>query len=269
MPKGIGITQRKRRQNIIGWVITCSVVLIIVIFFATRLTLVRARIKLDETTLCPETGPVAYLAVLLDGTDSFNDVQKVYLTRYFQEVKQDLRIHEQISLFTVNNESLRDMKPKLVVCNPGDEANPLIQNPRKIRLRWEKKYYEHLTEALNVIMKTGKSDYSPIMEMIQAITINGFPRESINKEKRLLIVSDMLHHTDRYSLYRQEIDFKKFRETPHFQHVRTNLSGIEVIILFLMRESHEELQTEKLITFWKEYIHSMGGRLSHAQYVDG
>ena len=118
-------------------------------------------------------------------------------------------------------------------------------------------------------MEIGKSDYSPIMEMIQAISIKGFPRERVNKRKRLLIVSDMLHHTEKYSLYCEEIDFAKFKTNPYFQHVRSDLSEVEAMILFLMRENYENLQTGELITFWEEYIESMGGRLSLVQRVDG
>lgn len=270
MVSALAKKKRKKVKSIYATIVVIIIVVIVCAVFALRFYLSNQIVKTNEDTLCPEDGAVAYTAILIDSTDSFNHVQKAFLDKYLTKIKKELKTFEQISLFVVGDESLQKIAPKFLLCNPGNNANELYQNPQRIQKKWREDFQIPLSSALNGLISSEKASRSPIMEMIQAVSINGFPFEDVGKDKKIIIISDMLHHTDKYSLYQENINFEIFRETPYYRHLKCNLADVEVQILLLIRKDYEHLQKRNLINFWEQYIQSQdGGIITLVQPVYG
>ncbi len=87
--------------------------------------------------------------------------------------------------------------------------------------------------------------------------------------KKLVIVSDMLQHTDGVSLYRGVPDFDKFRKTEYYRRVRTDLGGVQCEILYVGRETKRGIQGAAHIKFWQLYFADQNGEITRVRMVEG
>ncbi len=156
-------------------------------------------------------------------------------------------------------------------CNPGDgsDISALTGNPAAVRQRWEESFEQPVENALDAGIETEEAARSPIMEMIQAISVATFPLHATAEPRQLIIISDMLQHTEDYSQYHDPIDFGHIRGAPFFAHLQTDLGGVEVRILYARRPGVEHLQTRRHAEFWAAYIAHMGGTLVSVKPIDG
>jgi hypothetical protein len=179
--------------------------------------------------------------------------------------------HEKITIFVVNNESVNNIKPRLTLCNPGNQIkNQFTENEGIVLKRWEDKFNKPISKAFDEIVTGGASDVSPIFEMIQGASINGFPENTNETPKRLYIISDMLHHTEGFSLYKQNPRISDLKDRPYYHRIKTNMDNVDVVILLIYRSGFEKLQNKTLIrSFWEPYFREQGARLVEANAVEG
>ena len=85
----------------------------------------------------------------------------------------------------------------------------------------------------------------------------------------MIIISDMIENTQRYSQYQSTPDFSEFSQTGYYGSVRTDLSNIRFDLLYLSRESTQRIQTKRHALFWTEYLLDQGGNLNTIEKVDG
>ena len=231
-----------------------------------------SRISIDKTTLCPSEENISrYTSILVDVTNNINHIQKESLNKYFENLKLNLLEHEKITIFVVNNESVNNIKPKLTLCNPGNQIkSQFTENEGIILKRWEEEFNKPLSKTFDEIVTGGESDVSPIFEMIQGASINGFPTKTKDTPKRLYIISDMLHHTDGFSLYKQNPNFSDLKASSYYHHIKTNMDNAEVTLLLIYRSGFEKFQNKTLIRkFWEPYFKEQGARLIEATTVEG
>lgn len=251
-----------------------------VIFMAIGITIVSSMIwlrmsatstKLDADTLCPEDGANAFTVLLIDGTDSFSPIQRADIERNLQAFANSIDVGERLTVFapTEMTEAVF-LQPVFEKCNPGTDAevSGFTQNPKQIQLRYEKGFRDQLIETLRSGLSTTEKSTSPIMAMIQAAAITGYP-VGAGFPKRLVIVSDMLENTADYSQYTQSLDFETVKKRPFFAHLSVNLDGAEVEILYVTRAGAEVLQTRRHILYWEEYFRFLNGDLVQVTKVGG
>ena len=225
----------------------------------------------DTATLCPIDGSPAYIAVVFDKTDAYNIVQQRFLKRYFSDFKAKLTPGTRIALYVIDDRNRKVIAPDFVVCAPrtGNDANALYENPKLIKRRWQERFEKPLDQAIEGFMESSEADYSPIMEILQVVSLSAFPVESDDATKKIIIVSDMLQHTPEWSHYRGQMDFAALERTAYFQRIRTDLKGAEVQILYVRRDGMEKLQTKRHAFFWADFIGAIGGRLTLIEKIDG
>ncbi len=225
----------------------------------------------DAATLCPLQGSPAYVAVVFDKTDAYNKVQQRFLTRYFDAFKAQLAAGTHVALYVIDDRQRELIAPDFEVCAPrsGDDANALYENPKRIRQRWQERFERPLDKAIAGFMQPGNATYSPIMEILQVVSLSAFPPEAEKAWKKIVIVSDMLQHTPEWSHYRSQMDFAQLKDSAYFQRVRTDLRGAEVEILYVRRDGAEKLQTKRHAYFWADYIEAIGGKVTLIEKIDG
>ena len=188
-------------------------------FVAISIWLQSGRVAVDGKTMCPLDGPSGYTVILIDATDEFSAIQKADLKRYFSDLKRDVPKHSQIAIFAPQEMSDEDfLSPELKICNPGDAKgiSGMTANPVQIQRKYEVDFSDKIDNVLDHGLMSEGAPISPVMEMIQAVSVEAFPLNS-SKPKRLIIVSDMLQNADWYSHYRDEVAFDVARENPRFQ----------------------------------------------------
>ena len=223
---------------------------------------------------CPDTPLPAITAILVDVTDSYTPVQREFILGQLTQYLEKTQKFEKVYLFVVDTNSLGTLDPVSQRCNPGTGAdeNPVTGNPRLSQKRWRKLYLDPLQAALTASVARPPESESPIMEWIQAISVRAYkvPLQAGGR-KRLIIVSDLLHHTAEYSHYRaQAPSFAAFRKSPVYQRLWTDLSDVHVQVFYLRRPNAMGIQGREHITeFWEPYFRTLGAVLDEVVRVPG
>ena len=113
------------------------------------------------------------------------------------------------------------------------------------------------------------SESSPIMEMLKFVGLRTFAK-SDSPDKRLILVSDMVEHTESYSQYRnRNFDFRSLSSTPYFREMRPSLDGVYINLLYIERASLAEIQGGDHVTkFWQPFVRRSGGQIDDITYIN-
>lgn len=263
--------QKSRTGSTRGLIIITVVVGAICALYAVRFMVESSRVEIDRESGCPQAGSPEYVAVVFDKTDGYNRIQKQYLHRYFEQFKNSLRVGARVALFVIRSSSETSIRPEIVICNPGDgqAASYWTANPRMLKKRWVDQFERPLETAIDEFMRPAEATSSPIMEMLQIVALSAFPPGTEAASKRMILVSDMLHHTAEWSHYRKQMNFEELKNSGYYRKVRTDLHGTEVQILYVRRDGADHLQTRRHAFFWADYIHSVNAKLSLVENIEG
>ena len=229
----------------------------------------------DPETLCPEAGPSRVTAILVDTTDRVGPTSRADILGRLDDLAASSRADEMMVAYETSRVAVDGdlFPPRLTVCNPGDPdaANPLISNPELIRRRLEEGFRRPLDLLFRELLDRDRADVSPLLENVQAISVTLFARRAhAEAPKRLILVSDLMQHSEHLSLYRGSLDYDAFDRTVGADALRTNLQDVEIEILFVQRREHERFDDARsLIEFWERWFEAQGGRLQRASRIDG
>jgi len=170
-----------------------------VVFCGLAVAAVFLKESYDPETFCPDE-ILAHTVILLDLTDSLNKDQQKFVLGYINREKDQLRDFEKLSIFTLTEDSYIVPEAVFSKCSPGtgDNANELYQNPKKIRLKFDRFFSAPLEGVLGNIFTNTVDDRSPIFEMIREISLKESFQQDI-PERTLIIISDLMHNTSNYS----------------------------------------------------------------------
>lgn len=263
--------RRARQQETTNWLVGSALLLITAAIVATvAFYLTKTPEALDESTMCPADGAGGHYVLLVDATDPLNFVQR----QAFEIVVRDLvekRVPEGalLSVFALGEDFSATAKPLVELCNPGSGAgkSELTSNVRRLKQRYEERFITPLMEKTKALADAFPAKHSPILEMLQMVGLNGFRRHSTAGEHRLIIMSDMLHNTPSFSMYKGEVSYAPFSQTDYGRRVLADLDGVEVELHYLMNAP--QLQTKRQLLFWEEYFAACGARIVLVRPLEG
>jgi len=225
----------------------------------------------NDELFCPAQGPKDHLVLLVDKSEKLNFTQRSAITtRYEALLKQELSEGDMLSVFAMGANVQENATPLFQRCHPGDTRgkSELTDNLARIEKRYRQ---EFLDPALSILTKqslTVESESSPIIETLQIVSINSFQRFNSTGQKRLVLVSDMIQHTDGYSMYRdKQPEFPRFKDTPFGKKSSVNLQGVMVELNYVF--NYPNLQTRRNSLFWEHLIDESGGSLVKINKVEG
>jgi hypothetical protein len=227
-------------------------------------------VEVDKQTLCPKAGPVSTTVVLIDVSDPLPPVAQ-------EDVKNEITdAVKNVPKFGLLE--LRLLDPKInggqllfSRCNPGDGRNlsEIIANPAMERRKFEEGFATPLQNLLGSAIQSDPAQSSPLMEAIQWIAVKTFAAPGRTNEKsRLILVSDMIQHSDKYSLYKGDAAFDRFRRSPSYEVLRTDLNEAETTVFFIHRESFATSDSD-LIAFWEQWFRDNNGSLVRVKKIQG
>jgi hypothetical protein len=160
---------------------------------------------------------------------------------------------------------------KFAQCNPGNgsDLNDLTGNVRLARDRWAKDFDTPLEAALKSAVGAGDAATSPIMAGIQKLAVErmvGTRDRSL--PTRLVVISDMLEHTQYFSSYKSGADFAAFQQSDASRRFSTDLGGAEVEIWMVQRPK-EPADTRALANFWAQWVAANNGHFARAVLLQG
>lgn len=244
--------------SILGIVALCLFIVSALGAFAV-LKLRASEIAELDSDHCPVDGPSSVTAVLLDVTDPIKDITRVDLKRQFQKAVARVGTGGLIEVYVLTGEEGK-LNRTFRGCNPGDGdgADPWTTNPKMIQERWKKAFEEPLKQIAERIGEAGEANSSPLMAGIQRIVVESLSDPKADgKNKTLYVASDMIEHTDSFSMYKFGADYEAFEKSPARARFRTPLDGIGVKLLVFQRETAKPLSD--LPEFWTRWVDGNGG----------
>lgn len=238
-----------RKSERQGWIIigVCGAIFALLGALAVYANVTEKRY--DPETFCPNEGAYPVVRVLVDKTDPWDAQGGARLEKIIRGVKENLAIHERLSI-SVLDQSGSDVPTQVFdMCNPGrgSQANPLYKNPRRIHEKFEALFDQPLERMLADILKPGKAPRSPLIEAIHNYPVAG-------GQDRLIIVSDLMQHSELFSFYSDSRGGPK-NDAPKIGGQKSRYASITVY--FIDRPSLPRKVKERAIAFWKQHLGQM------------
>ena len=262
---------KAKRRDAFMWV--GGVALLVVTAAAVALivyTQVSRDPPLDKTTMCPASGPLGHVVLLVDKTDPLNFTQRQAFTVAMKElVETKVPEGHLLSIFVLGEKFEQSAVPLIELCNPGSDVgkSELSANLKRFRKQYEERFVRPLEDAAKALVAEEPAKVSPIFEMLQLVGINGFRKHAVKGPKRLVLVSDMLHNTPQFSMYTGPAEFELFESTDYAERTQAELRDVSVELHYLM--TTPRLQTRRNQVFWERYFKRAGARLSEVRRVEG
>jgi hypothetical protein len=229
----------------------------------------RSRPVLDPETNCPVAGPTAIHVILFDRSDPITDQQGQRIRQAIERFKLDAPFGLRFDLYTFQGDTTQVLQPKLQICALGkpSEANPLIENPEKIRKQYDAKFSAVLDQTVAELLRASKENSSPIIESLRAASITSFGAVTTGQiPLRLTMISDMVQHTSLNSQFQAEPNFQILSHSSAWPSMQPQLKGADVDIFYLLRPAATRkgvpIQNRGHQTFWEQLISASGGRLT-------
>jgi hypothetical protein len=205
-----------------------------------------------------------------DGRLSFTveSQQGQHIRQVVQRLKADAAFGTRFDVYTFEGDGTNELPPVLSVCAPGrpQDANELIENPERVRKRYEESFAIVLDKVINELLRASTRPNSPIVESLRAAAQTSFgPFDPGQIPLRATLVSDMVQHTADLSHFKAEANFKQLSSANKWAGLRPQLKGADVYVLYLLRptavRAGTPIQNRGHQAFWEQLIEASGGRL--------
>jgi hypothetical protein len=260
--------QRKIKEILLGLFFLFIVLSIVVV--VGYFLLFHRPVTLDSGTLCPADGPKGHYVLLVDTTDQLNFTQKAAFEVTLKNiVEKQIPEGYLFSVFVLGENFESNAKPLVELCNPGtgEDKSELTANLKQLRRLYKERFLDYLLNQTEKIFTFSSAKTSPIFEMLQMVSINAFRMSDIKGERRLILMSDMLHNTSQFSMYTNSADYQAFSLSDYGRKVQLDLHGVEVEIYYLI--NYPQLQTRRNLKFWEDYFNQAGARIVAVRPMEG
>jgi hypothetical protein len=145
------------------------------------------------------------------------------------------------------------------VCNPGTAAgeSQIFVTLSRVEKKWREKYADPIDDAIAKAGDGPSSPNSPIIMSVAAIlTRPDF--DARVRQRRLVLISDLLEHEKGYSQLKGGEFWRMYRASPLPHTARLDLRGMAVAIDYLARSQYAAIQGPKHQEFWRRLFSEAG-----------
>lgn len=211
----------------------------------------------NEDTLCLDGQSYsAVLGVLIDSTDSFPAAPAAKTYQKVVAEVDSLPSNSLIQIYKIEGSSGQLAEPIITICKPDDgkESNPWTENPQFVRSTYTGRFLQPFQSTLKTLMNEEAASESPIIESIQAASINLFLSNADVSDKRLIIASDFLQHSNLYSMYESKPNFEDFRKSSLTSPIGLVDLDEADVSLFVIPRRVPVGDRSNLVRFWGEFL---------------
>ncbi|NBW68142.1 MAG: hypothetical protein EBR47_05515 [Betaproteobacteria bacterium] len=253
------LARSRQRSNILLG--SLALLLVISVLGATAWWWNQKRNTTDPKTLCPIEGPLGHNILLVDKTDPLNLAQKAA----FDLLVTDLVSNKTppgylLSIFVLGDDFVAQTKPLVELCNPGDGKghNELTENIKQLNRQYKDRFLTPIFNQSTQLLSITPAQESPILEMLQMVSLNSIQKHHVDGPKTLIVLSDLLQNSKQLNMYKGMPTFQEFANTGYAHKTQINFQGVDIQIHYL--QNSPALQVDKLFLFWKEYFKASGSK---------
>lgn len=216
-----------------------------------------AQARYDADSLCPLDGASGAAVIVVDKSDPLTREQVEGVRREILAARDGLPIGAKIKIAVIENEPGGEgarVRLWQGLCNPGAEANPLYENPKLVRARYDDAFRAPLERNLASLLTPGTAPQSPISAGISA-ALTQDAEIAQSSDRRLLLVSDLLQHADGTSAYTGTLSEEALRAS--IGAAGAWLNEAQIRVLLLPREQHKARQ-DAALAIWRGFFNSVG-----------
>lgn len=193
------------------------------------------------------------IAIVIDATDRIPVKLQSEIVDWFKsEFVHSLDRFSKVAVYQLD-EIISDEAPAFEKCAPPSEANPWIENPRIVRKIFEEKFLNKLLGIVESLVLKEEKQFSPVLGMVEKM---------FDSHDEIILVSDLMHHTLDYSLYKSPgglHDYDGFSRTSYASTIEKNRQGKKLTAIYIIRQKLKLQQNKSLRRFWREHLESNGG----------
>ncbi len=162
------------------------------------LSFVFTKDKLDER-LCIKNPaqPLIKNVILIDGTDAVSRQTYDAIRSQINDFVNKTPEGQLISVFEVNESSQTNLRPIFSKCKVRQQGNQLNEDVKAVEKLYQEKFVKPLNEAIEKVQFASRN--SPIAQSISDINLSEYLQNS--PSSKLIIFSDMVEYTDKFSMY--------------------------------------------------------------------
>lgn len=224
-----------------------------------------------DDRLCPkDTGPVGATLLLLDTSDPLTPKHRAELNRLAGQIASErvsrmgIAPGELLAVYELTHDPGAP-KQLIQVCrpfkNPRDRTwrDDIHQGRRFAERDWNR-FEEALANGFPE-QESQPQPTSPLLETITVLAARHIPGKRGDEGFRvhLIIFSDLMQHTPRFSHYGAYPDARDLRHGA--RDLLTDLTGAKVSLFRLERPKYAKWQTEHHYYWWTELIQEQGGKI--------
>ena len=199
-------------------------------------------------------------AILIDATTRIEpEMAQALLPQLSIFIDRQSEAEERFALFSVSDKDYHLAREEAAICRPTKERG-LTKSPQEIEQEWGA-FFGELEQSFHILSTTPESDFSPIMETIDAVTED---RGNGERFDRILIFSDMMAHmpSESFTHYASEYDAPD-EPHPYLDGTGGDLRGMEVIVCYIVRpDEYPEAarQGREHRDWWRRYFGAKGAK---------
>ena len=218
---------------------------------------------INPQTGCPTGAFDTITTVLIDLTDPVTPVQGAAIKNILLKVRDTVPKFGRLEVYPLESVATKTIDPLFAACSPGtgaDVDSRFYGNPDLANKRYNERFSTKLDEVIKGLKKLPPQNNSPIFEGLQSVAVTslGTPQAALAK-KRVIIISDFIHHTQQHSMYQGVQPFKQFRTSAYYPQIKPQLVGATVDYFIIARETMRRVQGQPLVDFWFEYTEAANG----------
>ena len=225
---------------------------------------------LDDRGCPKDTGPVGATVLLLDTSDPLTPKHRAELGRLGGQIASEqagplgIAPGELLAVYELTQDPGAP-KPLVQACRPFKHPkdrtwrDDIHQGRRIAEGDWSR--FEDALANVFPERQGQPQPNSPLLETITVLAARHLPGKRGNPEfkVRLVVFSDLLQHTDRFSHYGPYPDAKAMRREA--RDLVTDLTGTSVSLFRLERPRYAQWQTKQHYYWWTELILEQGGQI--------
>ena len=214
---------------------------------------------------------IAKTVIVLDHSDAISEQTLTeIIARSMHHVNDKVAINELVSIFTVSDLSKKSLTPIFSACKPPETGNRLYENQKMIEKRFREIFIKPLEEKIKHPYEDSKE--SPIAQALIDLSLSDYLRA---KHSNLLVFSDMLENTSRFSVYNCQQpgvdEIKQFRNSRKGGQERPEFKNVSVLLNIIPRTDISSTTTQCRDYLWVWFFGDNDGTeaLLSSDYLPG